>query len=266
MKLGFIGMGNMGGAIIKGYIKANPQEANNIYAFDKAQETLSTMAKELGCNPCNSIEELVNFCDVVILAVKPNIYEAVLPQITPVLSKAQVVVSMAAGISISFLENFLGSDAKIVRIMPNTPAMVKESMTAVCKNENVSQDEFLPILEIFKSIGRAEEISEELIHTVIGVSGSSPAYAYMFIEALVNGAVRNGMSKEQATIFAAQSVLGAAKMVLETDVDPIQLRVNVCSPGGTTIEAVKVLQENGFYGNIEEAMNAAIEKSKLMTR
>lgn len=266
MKIGFIGTGNMGGAIIKGYIAANPREAEHVFAFDKDQEKLQKMAAELGLKSCQSIEQLVKSSDTVIIAVKPNVYEMVLPEIAAALTDTQIIVSMAAGISIQFMESFLGNQAKIIRIMPNTPAMVNESMTAVCKNGNVTDNEFLPVFEIFKVIGRAEIVSEDLIHTIIGVSGSSPAYTYMFIEALIDGGVKNGMTKEQATVFAAQSVLGAAKMVLETDVDPVQLRINVCSPGGTTIEAVNTLQKNGFHDNVIDAMEAAIEKSKIMTR
>ncbi|WP_027399280.1 pyrroline-5-carboxylate reductase [Anaerovorax odorimutans] len=266
MKLGFIGTGNMGGAIIKGYIKANPLNAKEVYAFDKNEEKLSNMVTELGLNPCKSINELVKCSDVIVIAVKPNVYEVVLPELKSALSNNKIVVSMAAGMSINFIESFLGSDAKIIRIMPNTPAMVNESMTAVCKNQNVTDKEFSPVFEIFKTIGKAEVISEDMIHTIIGISGSSPAYAYMFIEALIDGAVKNGMTKEQATVFAAQSVLGASKMVLETDIDPVQLRINVCSPGGTTIEAVNVLKESDFHENIVNAMEAAIEKSKIMTR
>jgi len=150
--------------------------------------------------------------------------------------------------------------------MPNTAAMVNEAMVAVCRNNNVGDIEFEEVFKLFKAIGLAEEISEDLIHCVIGVSGSSPAYTYMYIDALAKAAVENGMEKKQAIIFAAQAVLGAAKMVLETGIDPVQLRINVCSPGGATIEAVNLLKENGFEKKIKEGFQAAVDKSKLMVK
>jgi len=173
---------------------------------------------------------------------------------------------MAAGIAISFIEKYFAPGVKVIRIMPNTPALVKEAMVAVCRNRQVGDGEFRDVFRIFESIGRAEEVDEELIHCVIGVSGSSPAYTYMYIDALANAAEKNGMGKEQAIVFAAQAVLGAAKMVLETGIDPVQLRINVCSPGGTTMEAVKKLKENGFEKNIQEGFQAAVEKSKSMVK
>ncbi len=150
--------------------------------------------------------------------------------------------------------------------MPNTPAMVNEGMSALCRNRFVSEKEFEPVLELFRSVGKAEVVSEDLIHAVIGVSGSSPAYTYLYIEALMDAAVANGMEREQAKLFAGQSVLGAAKMVLETGIDPATLRENVCSPSGTTIEAVKTLLNNGFQDDIKEGFNAAAARSKAMTK
>ena len=267
MKIGFIGTGNMGTAIIKGYLTAHPEETKNIYAYDKDEEKRKILTESLGINGCGSLETLMEQIDTVVLAVKPGIFDAVLPEISEWYQPHQIVVSIAAGISIGYIEKLMQKDGvKIVRVMPNTPAMVNEGMSALCKNKYISDQEFEPIVELFRSVGRAEIVEEKLIDAVIGVSGSSPAYTYMFIEALVDGAVANGMSKEQATVFAGQAVLGAAKMVLETGIDPVTLRENVCSPGGTTIEAVKALQNNGFHDNVVEASNAAVKKSELMTK
>ena len=144
--------------------------------------------------------------------------------------------------------------------------MVNQGMTAVCRNKNVDSDVFQTIFQIFTGIGRAEEVPESLIHCVIGVSGSSPAYTYMYIDALAREAERNGMEYAQAVTFAAQSVLGAAAMVLQTGESPEQLRINVCSPGGTTIEAVKVLQDNGFEEKVAQGFRAAVAKSEEMTK
>jgi pyrroline-5-carboxylate reductase len=187
-------------------------------------------------------------------------------EILPKWKTNKVLVSMAAGIPISFLEGFLPMGSKVIRIMPNTPAMVREGMVAVCRNNSISNQDMEIAMEIFQSVGQAEEVAESLMDCVIGLSGSSPAYTYLYIEALVEAAIANGMEKEMATRFAAQSVLGAAKMVLETGVEPKQLCLNVCSPGGTTIEAVNTLHENGFKRNVAEAFQAAVEKSKFMSK
>ncbi|MBN7771886.1 pyrroline-5-carboxylate reductase [Clostridium aminobutyricum] len=266
MKIGFIGAGNMGGAILRGYLTTTNINREDVFVSEQNQEKAEQLKAELGITPAKDIAELVALCDVILLGVKPNNFETVLPLIAEKYSTDKVLVSMAAGIEMSFIEKYLGAEAKIVRIMPNTPAMVNEAMVAVCRNANVSDEEFAPVFHIFKAIGKAEEVPESLIHCVIGVSGSSPAYTYMYIDALAEAAVKNGMAKEQAIIFAAQSVLGAAKMVLETGVDPVQLRINVCSPGGATIEAVTILQQNGFEKNIAEGFQAAVEKSKMMTK
>ena len=265
MKLGFVGAGNMGGAILRGYLKSGKIASSDVYVCGKTREKLEALCAELGVNPCENIGELVEACDVVMLGVKPYMFDEILPQVAEKYEPSKIVVSMAAGIMISAIEEALGRDAKIIRVMPNTPAMVGEAMTSVSRNANVSDEEFNPVFDIFNSIGKAEEVDEDLIHCVIGVSGSSPAYTYMYIDALADAAVKNGMNKEQALVFAAQSVLGAAKMVLETGVDPVQLRINVCSPGGTTIEAVETLQREGLAELVEKGFQAAVDKSIKMS-
>ncbi len=266
MKIGFIGVGNMGGAILKGYLGNKQIDPKDIYICDFDEEKVLQLEKAFGINGCATIEDLTINCDVVIVGVKPNNFEQVLPKIASVYKENKIIISMAAGINISYIEKFFDNGVKVVRIMPNTAAMVNEAMVAVCRNNLVGDGEFEEIFKIFMAIGLAEEIAEELIHCVIGVSGSSPAYTYMYIDALAEAAVENGMGKEQAIVFAAQAVLGAAKMVLETGIDPVQLRINVCSPGGTTIEAVNTLKENGFEKIIKKGFQAAVDKSKLMVK
>lgn len=267
MKFGFIGIGNMGKAIIKGYLSQYPQRAAEIFACDRDPDRAAEVCDALGIHCCESISQLVKQSDVIILAVKPNNFAEVLPKIDEVLTEKQVLLSIAAGISMAYVEDQLTCQtAKVVRVMPNTPAMVGEGMTALCHNGRLTEQEFAEIMALFTAIGKVEVVEESLIHTVIGVSGSSPAYVYLFIEALIAEAVAGGMTREQATKFAGQSVLGAAKMVLETGVDPVTLRENVCSPGGTTIEAVQVLQENEFAAIVRKAACAAAEKSKKMTQ
>jgi pyrroline-5-carboxylate reductase len=266
MNIGFLGTGNMGGAIIGGYAKQAKENGQTLLAFDLNEEKLTALSKKTGLIPCSSQEELVRAADVVVLGLKPNIFETVLPAIAPFFKAGKVIVTMAAGISIAYIESFLGAQTPIIRIMPNTPAMVNQGMTAVSRNSNVDEVTFQKIFQMFTAVGRAEEVPEELIHCVIGVSGSSPAYTYMYIDALANEAVKNGMDYHQAIIFAAQSVLGAATMVLQTGESPEQLRINVCSPGGTTIEAVNVLQANGFEENVAQGFRAAVAKSKEMSK
>lgn len=264
MRIGFIGIGNMGGAILNGVLKGRGDEKFSVLAFDVDPVKVAA-AREKGVTVCENIARLVEGSDMVMLGVKPNMCAEVLPVIGQSYDDSKILVSMAAGISISFIEKYLGEGAKIIRVMPNTPAMVGEAMTSVSRNKNITEAHMKQALAVFNSIGKAREAPEELIHCVIGVSGSSPAYTYMYIDALAEAAVKNGMDKEEALVFAAQAVYGAAKMVLETGIDPVQLRINVCSPGGTTIEAVESLQENKFAEVIEAGFSAAVEKSKLMT-
>lgn len=278
MKIGFIGIGNMGGSILKGYARSSASAGNEILIHDKTTENnhemAATIAESGNTNKsiviCNDNKELASEADIIILGVKPNNVDDVLREIAP--AEGKLLISMAAGVSIAKLESYLseavegsGAAAKIIRIMPNTPARVGAAMTAMCRNENVSNEDFATAKTIFDSVGLAEEVSEDLIDCVIGVSGSSPAYTYMYIEALAKAAVANGMEPEKARVFACQAVMGAAKMAMESKESLEQLRINVCSPGGTTIEAVKKLQANGFMDDVAEAFQAAVDRSKEMT-
>ncbi len=267
MKFGFIGAGNMGGAILKGYAPVAAQTGNQILVYDIKEETRIGLERDFAAvTACGSEQELAEKSDVIILGVKPNMFDDLLPKIVPACSKGKTIVSMAAGVSLAFLAEHLGQGCKIIRIMPNTPAQVGEAMVAACRNENVDDGSFAQVLALLNAIGKAEEIQEDLMHCVIGVSGSSPAYTYMYIDALIQAAIDNGMEAGKAKTFAAQAVLGAAKMVLESDVSPEQLRINVCSPGGTTIEAVNKLFANGFEDAVKEAFQAAADKSRAMTK
>ncbi len=266
MKIGFIGTGNMGTAIIKGYINKEESAAARIFAFDTDTRKLESLVKELNINGCKTTEELVKSSVLIMLSIKPNIYAKVLDEIKTYITDQHILVSMAAGISISYIESCVGKPVKIIRIMPNTPAMVNESMTAVCRNKSVTDQEFTEFYKMITSIGLAEVVEEKLIDAVIGVSGSSPAYVYMFIEAMADGAVLEGMPRSQAYKFAAQALIGSAKMVLETGMHPGELKDMVCSPGGATISAVKVLEENGFRSAVISAVIAAAEKSKEMSK
>lgn len=266
MKIGFIGTGNMGTAIIKGYVKKDEKNKNDILAFDKASDKVKKLVDECGIIHSHSTSHLMQNSDIVILAVKPDIYGRILEEIRPLMKREQILVSIAAGITISYLESFFDFPVKAVRTMPNTPALVNEGITALSKNENIDASEFETVINIFNSIGKTEIIDEKLMDIIPGVSGSSPAYVYMFIEALADGAVLQGMPRNKAYQFAAQSVLGAARMVIETGKHPGELKDMVCSPGGTTIEAVAVLEDRGMRSAVIEAVAACTEKSRKMSK
>lgn len=266
--IGFIGAGNMGGAIIKGIIKKDIVCASNIIVYDKNTDAAKKISDEFGVVVA---EDLHNVCkaDVLFLAVKPNVIYSVIEQIKGFVNKDCIVVSIAAGQSIMKLQQTFDNDTiKIVRAMPNTPALVGEGMTAVSFNDIMKIDDdkndAKDILMLFEGLGKVEVVNEQLMDAVTGISGSSPAYVFMFIEAMADAAVCGGMPREQAYTFAAQAVLGSAKMVLESNKHPAELKDMVCSPGGTTIEAVKVLEEEGFRNAVFKAVTACINKSKSM--
>jgi pyrroline-5-carboxylate reductase len=215
----------------------------------------------------------VRQCDIVLIALKPNIFDDFMPELAAAYREVdgafrrKITVSVAAGISIAYLERHLGADAKIVRAMPNTPAMVGEGMTALAANAAALDDDVREVISVFESFGKAALVGESLMDAVTGISGSSPAYAYMYMQGLIECGVRHGLSEKDARLFAAQATLGAAKMALANkDASVEQLRVNVCSPGGTTIEAVRVLEDEGFIKAIGKAMDAAIARSGEMRR
>lgn len=263
--IGFIGAGNMGSAMIGGILKSGFLAPEQILASAHTPATLEKLKTTYGIGTTLSNEEVAKTSDVLFLAVKPNKFAEILPSIISFLSPDCVVVSIAAGQSIASVEKLLGTERKIVRAMPNTPAQVREAMSALCANSKVTEEELSYVKALFECFGKAEIVSEALIDTVIGVSGSSPAYVYLFIEAMADAAVADGMPRAMAYKFAAQSVLGAAKMVLDTGKHPGELKDAVCSPGGTTIEAVAALEAGGLRSTVISAQRACVKKSKNMT-
>ena len=201
---------------------------------------------------------------MIILSVKPQFYAEVIHEIRRDVRENQIVITIAPGKTLAWLADQFGKDVKIVRTMPNTPAMVGAGMTAACPNEHMTKEETAYVCTLLESFSRVEIVSEHLMDTVVSVSGSSPAYVFMLIEAMADAAVSGGMPRSQAYQFAAQAVLGSAKMVLETGKHPGELKDMVCSPAGTTIEAVRVLEERGFRSAVFEAMKVCEEMSKGM--
>ncbi|WP_411336284.1 pyrroline-5-carboxylate reductase [Ruminococcus gauvreauii] len=262
MKLGFIGCGNMGSAIMNGILNCRMVTPDEIMVSDKNEQAIMKAKQEKGVLGTADNCTAVGFADILFLAVKPQYYEDVLAEIKDALSDRQIIVSIAPGKTLGWIGERLGETRKIVRTMPNTPALVGEGMTGVCRNQNVTQQEMETVLNILKSFGKAEVVPENLMDVVVSVSGSSPAYVFMFIEAMADAAVADGMPRAQAYEFAAQSVLGSAKLMLETGKHPGELKDMVCSPGGTTIEAVRVLEKQGFRSSVIEAMKACVRKAK----
>ena len=262
-KIGFIGMGNMGSALLKGALETFGTEELIFTAKTEQTRQRVTAETRVAYAPTNA--ECANACKYLILAVKPQFYDEVLKQIHYVITPDHVVISLAPGITISQLRERLGSDRRIVRAMPNTPAMIGEGMTglAYCQEDFVPEE--IQMLEkLFGAVGRFEKVEERLMSAVVCASGSSPAYVYMFIEALADGAVQFGMPRKEAYAFAAQAVAGAAKMVLETGKHPAELKDQVCSPGGTTIVGVAALEGAGFRSAVMKACAACYEKSEKL--
>ncbi len=265
MTIGFIGCGNMAGAIIKGIVKAQAVDAAEIFAYDKDNAKTAAFADELGINVCNNANEIVENSDYTVLAVKPNVLASVLDGINlKTQSKETVLISIAAGKSIDFIRSSLSHNNKIIRVMPNINALVGAACSAYCANEIVEKEDKDFVEKIFGAVGEICEISESFFPLFGVVAGCSPAFSYMFIDELARAAVKNGMPKDMALRFAAQTVLGSAKLILESDEQPYQLVDKVCSPGGTTIEGVLALQEKGFADAVHKAVQAAFEKDKKL--
>ena len=264
MKLGFIGTGNMAGAIMGGVIKSGLFKPEEIIGADLLETGREKVKSLYGIQVTADNKEVAEKAEVLILSVKPQFYETVISEIKDIIKPEQVVITIAPGKTLNWLAEQFGKDVKLVRTMPNTPAMVGEGMTAACHNEFVTPEELEHAKQILSAFGKVEVVSEHLMDVVVSVSGSSPAYVFMFIEAMADAAVADGMPRAQAYQFAAQAVLGSAKMVLETGKHPGELKDMVCSPGGTTIEAVRVLEEKGFRSAVIEAMKACTDIAKKM--
>lgn len=265
-KIGFIGCGNMAQAMIAGIAGAGVISPEDIIVSNPSEEKLNYVKNKWGVSTTKDNTKVALHSDILVLAVKPNMYKSVIEEIKDSVSSRTIIVTIAAGISIDKVTLSFKDEVKVIRTMPNTPALVGEAMTALCASNNVTQEELKEVKKIFNSFGKTEIISENLMDVITGVSGSSPAYVYMFIEAMADGAVLQGMPREKAYKIAAQSVLGAAKMVLETGKHPGKLKDEVCSPGGTTIEAVYALEKSNFRAAVIDAVNVCTEKSKKMSK
>ncbi len=264
--IGFIGAGNMGSAMIGGILASSFASTGQIIASASSASTLEKIKNRFAIETTLSNETVARRSDILFLAVKPNKFDEVIPMICDCIKNQCVIVSIAAGKTISAIEQLFGKKIKLIRAMPNTPALVGEAMSALCSNANVTAGELKQVKTIFECFGKCEYVPESLFDAVIGVSGSSPAYVFLMIEAMADAAVADGMPRGFAYKFAAQAVLGAAKMVLATGEHPGMLKDAVCSPAGTTIEAVAALEKSGFRSAVIQAQRACSAKSREMNR
>lgn len=261
-KVGFIGAGNMGGALASAAAKAKDTE---IYLTDKDEKKALALAEKIGAL-ATSAEKIAKECDVIFLAVKPNIVAAALSPLSDIISKRNnvTVVSMAAGVAIEKIEKCFNSPVPVIRIMPNTPAAVGEGMILYSRGGAVNGAEVADFLEVMSEAGTLDELDERLIDAGSALSGCGPAFVYMFIEALSDGAVECGLPRDKAMLYAAQTLRGAAKMVLESGIHPGALKDAVCSPGGSTIEGVHALENGAFRATVIDAVTSAFEKTKKL--
>ena len=265
--IGMIGTGNMGSAILRGIVEAQYIRSSMINVFDVSSKRMREIGEDIpGIHLAADCREVAEESDLIIIAVKPIYVQDVIDELRPFLN-GKAVVSIAAGWTVSMLEKALsGTGATYLRVMPNTPALVGEGMTALCDDSTFSREDFDYAKGIFDSVGKTKILPERLFDGVVAISGSSPAYVYMMIEAMADAGVREGIPRVHAYEMAAQSVLGSALMVLSSGTHPAALKDAVCSPGGTTIEAVEELERKGFRAAVIDAMRVCAEKSRDMSK
>jgi pyrroline-5-carboxylate reductase len=256
-KIGFIGAGNMGKAIIKGLLDSKFIAKENILASEISKSAADKVSLELGIKVFTDNSELVKNSDIIILCVKPHFIQPVIEDINDYLTDKKLIISIAAGISTNFIEKITNAKIPVIRVMPNTPALVGEGMTAVCKGKYTSNEQLKYALELFSKVGRSIEVQEKFINAVTGISGSGPAFMYTIIEALADGGVKLGLPKPIAIELAAQTAIGSAKMILETGKHPSVLKDEVTTPGGTTIAGLMVMEEN----NVRSALSKTVQET-----
>jgi pyrroline-5-carboxylate reductase len=261
-RVGFVGAGNMGEALIRGLVEASLVPPESIHAYDTRLERLRELDRQYGIQVAHDNESLVRQADIVILAVKPQIMEAVLEEIAHAVTRRKLLISIAAGVSTARIRAALGKDARLIRVMPNTPALVLDGVTAVAKGEGLEPGDLDLAGEIFSAVGRVVTLDEELMDAVTGLSGSGPAYVAVFIEALADGGVKMGLDRLTAMTLATQTVLGAARLLQQTGMHPGALKDMVSSPGGTSIAGIAALEEGGIRTTIIQAVERATLRSR----
>jgi len=254
----------MGTALARGFIGAGLAEPSDLIASDPVADTLTAFGAETGAHGAKSNAEVVKFARVLLLAVKPHQVGEVLAEIREAVTPEHLLISIAAGVPLAKLEASLNPGSRVIRVMPNTPALLGASATAFAPGKSTSAEDIALAQRLFSAVGIAFAVKETLLDAVTGLSGSGPAYVYLMIEGLSDGGVAAGLPRDIATKLAAQTVLGAARMVLETGLHPGALKDMVTSPGGTTIEGLHELEKGGVRGTLISAVRAAADKSKKL--
>ena len=264
LTIGFLGAGKMATALAKGFIRAGLASAKQVIASDPSDTARAAFGKETGAKTSPSNQAVVKFAEVLVLAVKPDQVAAVLADIRGDFTAKHLLISIAAGVPLARLEAGLSADARLIRVMPNTPALLGASATGFALGKSAQPADAALAQKLFSAVGVSFQVKESLLDAVTGLSGSGPAYVYMFIEGLSDGGVAAGLPRDVATRLAAQTVLGSARMVLETGLHPGALKDMVTSPGGTTIEGVHELEKGKLRGTLISAVRAATEKSRKL--
>ncbi len=263
-KLAIVGAGKMGEAMISGFLKSGKYEARDIQVFEIIEERSKYITQTYNVKCVKNAKEAASFADITIIAVKPGDVKGTLEQITPAMKPGKIVVSIAAGVTLEFLRKHLPADIPVVRVMPNLACMVREAMIAICPSENTKQQELEMVTDTLSLLGRVVKLDEKYINLATGLVGSGPAYIYLIIEALADAGVRLGLPKDVSILLAAQTTLGAAKMVVETGEHPTKLKDMVTTPAGTTIEGLLALEEGKLRAVIINAVTKASERAKQL--
>ena len=264
-KVAFVGGGQMAEALIGGILAARLCEPDHIRVSDPVAERLDFLKTKYGVSTSGSNAEIASWGDIVVLAVKPQVLERVLKEIEGCLAKP-LVVSIVAGVPIVRITDLCGKGTRVIRAMPNTPALVREGMTALAVGAGVQEQDVASVRRIFESVGKVVPVEERLMDAVTGLSGSGPAYVFLAIEALADGGVKMGVPRDIAGVLATQTVLGAARMVMETGLHPARLKDQVASPGGTTMAGLHRLEQGGLRATLIDAVEAATKRSQELGR
>lgn len=265
-RLGFIGVGNMGTAILRGLVFTGSISRRNIITYDVSASRLAEVADALGVRRAASLAEAAEFSHALLLGVKPQSMEELLGQLKPFIDPSKLVISVAAAVSTSFIERALQPAARVVRVMPNTPALVQAGAAAVCRGSTATPDDEALVMEIFRTLGYIVSVPEEVMDVVTALSGSGPAYFFLAVEALTEAAVQKGLERDVAAALASQTLYGAGKILVETGASPAELRRNVASRGGTTEAALGALEQKGFSEALTAGLNAAVQKAQELAK
>ena len=260
-RFGFIGGGNMGEALIKGLLQSGRAQPQDIIVFDVMPDRQKHLLEKYEIFPADNNSAVIEEATIIVLAVKPQNMDNVLGEIGPLVTSEQILVSIAAGVTLGKLEQYIRSEAPVIRVMPNTPALALAGAAALAPGTHATKEDMAKAMRIFEAVGVAVDVEEKYMDIVTGLSGSGPAYVFVLLEALTDGAVRLGLPRNQAQLLASQTILGAAKLAQETGVHPGQLKDMVTSPGGTTAAGLHALEKGGFRSLIMDAVAAAANRS-----